>query len=120
MRIGGDVGSSWDGEFGPRNMMRCLTGNNYTNHRYYQTDPDAVMLRDFQIRLTERETESLALLAAVSGSCIYTSDPLHKIAPARQKLFDFIRPDKRRKPSLPFFRRNALKLSWYTKKTTKA
>ena len=54
MRIGGDVGSSWDGEFGPRNMMRCLTGNNYTNHRYYQTDPDAVMLRDFQIRLTER------------------------------------------------------------------
>ncbi|EGN30680.1 hypothetical protein HMPREF0994_06187 [Lachnospiraceae bacterium 3_1_57FAA_CT1] len=102
MRIGGDVGSSWDGEFGPQNMMRCLTGNNYTNHRYYQTDPDAVMLRDFQIRLTERETESLVLLAAVSGSCIYTSDPLHKIAPARQKLFDFIRPDKRRKPSLPF------------------
>ncbi len=49
-------------------MMRCLTGNNYTNHRYYQTDPDAVMLRDFQIRLTRAgDRKSLALLAAVIG-----------------------------------------------------
>lgn len=102
MRIGGDVGSSWDGEFGPGNMMRCLTGNNYANHHFYQTDPDAVMLRDFQIRLTDREINSLALLAAVSGSCIYTSDPLHRIAAGRNKLFEFIKPDRRRKPSLPF------------------
>ncbi|WP_320920340.1 glycoside hydrolase family 36 protein [Eisenbergiella porci] len=102
MRIGGDVGSSWDGEFGPQNMMRCLVGNHFTNHHYYQTDPDAVMLRDFQIRLTEREIHSLALLAAISGSCIYTSDPLHRIAEERAALFRFIEPDKRRKPSLPF------------------
>ena len=45
MRIAGDVGSAWNGEFGPQNMMRCLTGNNYINHNYFQTDPDAVMLR---------------------------------------------------------------------------
>lgn len=103
MRIGGDVGSDWDGEFGPQNMLRCLTGNNYTNHNYYQTDPDAVMLRDFHIRLKEREIHSLALLAAVSGSCIYTSDPLHLLPEDRQELFRFIQPDeKRRKPSLPF------------------
>ena len=102
MRIGGDVGSSWDGEFGPQNMMHCLVGNHYTNHHYYQTDPDAVMLRDFQIRLTEREVQSLALLAAISGSCIYTSDPLHRIAQERVALFRFIEPDQRRKPSLPF------------------
>lgn len=102
MRIGGDVGSSWDGEFGPQNMMRCLIGNSYTNHAFYQTDPDAVMLRDFQIRLTEREIESLALLAAVSGGCIYTSDPLHQIEADRERLFEFIEPDRRRKPSLPF------------------
>jgi len=83
-------------------MMRCLVGNHFTNHHYYQTDPDAVMLRDFQIRLTEREIHSLALLAAISGSCIYTSDPLHRIAEERAALFRFIEPDKRRKPSLPF------------------
>lgn len=102
MRIGGDVGSAWDGEFGPQNMMRCLVGNNYTNHHYYQTDPDAVMLRDFQIRLNECEIYSLALLAAMSGSCIYTSDPLHRIAKERRELFDFIKPDIRRKPYLPY------------------
>ncbi len=102
MRIAGDVGSAWNGEFGPQNMMKCLVGNNYTNHNYYQTDPDAVMLRDFQIRLSEREIISLALLAAVSGSCIYTSDPLHKIAEDRVELFRFIEPDGRNKPYLPF------------------
>ena len=102
MRIGGDVGSSWDGEFGPQNMIRCLVGNNYTNHHYYQTDPDAVMMRNYQIRLDQREIESLALLAAVSGGCIYTSDALHKIAKERTDLFRFIEPDRRRKPSLPF------------------
>ena len=102
MSIGGDVGSRWDGGFCPQNMMRCLVGSNYMNHNYFQTDPDAVMLRDFQIRLTERDIHSLALLAALSGGCIYTSDPLHRIAPDREKLFEFIQPDKRRKPTLPF------------------
>lgn len=102
MRIGGDVGSSWDGEFGPQNMMQCLVGNNYTNHNYYQTDPDAVMLREFQIRLNEREIHSLALLAAISGSCIYTSDPLHLIEKDRLELFRFLKPDVRRKASIPF------------------
>ena len=38
-----DVGSSWNGEFGPQNMMQCLVGNNYINHNYYQIDPDAVI-----------------------------------------------------------------------------
>ena len=102
MRIGGDVGSSWNGEFGPQNMMRCLVGNNYTNHNYYQIDPDAVMLREFQIRLNEREIYSLALLAAMSGSCIYTSDPLHLIKKDRRDLFFFLKPDIRRKANIPF------------------
>lgn len=103
MRIGGDVGSSWDGEFGPQNMMQCLIGNNYANHNFYQIDPDAVMLRDFHIRLSKREVYSLALLAAMSGSCIYTSDPLHLLGEDRLKLLQFIEPDKkRRKPYLPY------------------
>ncbi len=102
MRIGNDVGSCWDGAFGPKNMMMSLIGNHYMNHNFYQTDPDAVMLRDFQIRLTDREVESLALLAAVSGGCIYTSDPVHKMGQDRQDLFRYIAPDVRRKPVIPF------------------
>ncbi|MGI6107617.1 MAG: glycoside hydrolase family 36 protein [Lachnospiraceae bacterium] len=102
MRIGNDVGSSWNGDFGPKNMIRCLTGNNFANHNFYQTDPDAVMLRDFHIRLTGTEVRSLALLAGLSGGCIYTSDPLHLIAKDRADLFRYIRPDRRRKPYLPY------------------
>ena len=97
----------WDqagtGEFGPQNMMRCLVGNHFTNHHYYQTDPDAVMLRDFQIRLTEREIHSLASAGGnFKGSCIYTSDPCTGLQEERVALFRFIEPDKRRKPSPPF------------------
>lgn len=102
MRIGGDVGSSWNGEFGPQNMIKSLTGNIFSNHDLFQIDPDAIMLRDFQIRLNETEIESLALLAAMSGGCIYTSDPLFKTDEKRKQLFHFIKPDKRRKPKMPF------------------
>lgn len=102
MRIGDDVGSSWNGAFGPQNMIRSLTGNVFANYSWYQIDPDAVMLRDFHIRLTDTEVESLALLAAMSGGCIYTSDPLHQMKKERQELFHFIKPDGRRRPSLPY------------------
>lgn len=102
IRIGGDVGSSWKGGFGPQNMITCLVGNNYSNHNLFQTDPDAVMLRDFHIRLNDTEINALALLAAMSGGCIYTSDLLHRIGEDRVKLFRFIEPDRRRKPYLPY------------------
>lgn len=102
MRIGGDVGSSWDGQYGPQNMIQSLIGNVFNNHSFYQIDPDAVMLRDYHIRLSDREVESLALLAAMSGGCIYTSDLLYKMGEARRELFHFIKPDIRRKPEIPF------------------
>ena len=120
MRVGGDVGACWEGEYGPQSLLRCLAGSNYMNHNYYQTDPDAVMLRDFHIRLTEREIYSLALLAAVSGSCIYTSDPLFALSEERQKLFRFIQPDgKRRKPYLPFLGQERREIVMVHKERTK-
>lgn len=102
MRVGGDVGSSWKGEFSPQNMIQSVSGNVFCNYSYYQIDPDAVMLRNFHIELTEKEVNSLALLGAMSGGCIYTSDPLHRIAERRRKLFHFIKPDRKRKPYMPF------------------
>lgn len=102
MRIGGDVGTTWKGDFGPQNMITTLVGNNYTNHIYYQNDSDAVLLRDFHIRLTHDEMMSLAMLTAISGSCIYASDPLYKLSAQRLQLFQYIQPDIRRKPFLPF------------------
>jgi hypothetical protein len=103
MRIGGDVGYKWEGMFSPQNMIHSLWGENFTNHLFYQNDPDALLLRDFFIKLTDTEVESLALLAAVSGGCLYTSDPVHKLREDRLALLRFIKPDDiRRRPSQPY------------------
>ncbi len=107
MRIGGDVGSAWEGQFSPLSMIRSVRGNYYTNGRFFQNDPDAIFFRDFHIRLNDAEIEALALYAAMSGGCTYTSDPLHRLREDRKRLFDFLRPDETfRIPSLPYQEKN--------------
>lgn len=105
MRIAGDVGAQWqDGGFGPVNMIQQLTAENYFNGIYWQNDPDAVMLRDYHIYLKEHEIYSLALLQAVSGGAVYTSDTFHKLPADRLELFRFIQPPPEIKQArLPFF-----------------
>ena len=102
MRIGADVGAQWnDTQFGPENMLMEIRGSQYFNHVFWQNDPDAVLLRDFHISLTQTEIEALALLQAVSGGVITTSDPVHLIAPDRRKLLKLIRPDGVVQPEFP-------------------
>ena len=102
MRIGGDVGAQWEKHgFGPINMIREIVGDSYFNHVYWTNDPDATMLRDFHIHLKPAEVESLALLQAVSGGLITTSDPIHLMAPDRQELLRFIVPKGIYNPILP-------------------
>lgn len=104
MRIGGDVGAQWEeGGFGPQNMLQELTADQYFNNVYWQNDPDAVMLRDFHIHLKKEQIEGLALLEAMSGGAIYTSDPLHLIGKDRLDLLDFIRPNGIHNPEYPFW-----------------
>ena len=50
------------------------------------------MLRDFHIHIQEPQIEALAILAAVTGSAIYTSDPIHEMGESRRKLLDLILP----------------------------
>ncbi|ANE46901.1 hypothetical protein SY83_12130 [Paenibacillus swuensis] len=103
MRIAGDLGPAWIGDgHGPVNMIRETMAVNYMNHIFWQNDPDAVILRDFHISLTDREIESLALLQAVSGGAVYTSDPLHEVNHDRLSLFRFIEPHGKQKPILPY------------------
>jgi hypothetical protein len=102
MRIGGDVGSKWKGEFSPQNMIQSIIGNNYTNYLYYQNDPDSLLLRDFFIDLNDTEVESLTLLAVLSGGCLYTSDPIHKLRKDRLELLRFSEPKDKYRPVLPY------------------
>ncbi len=92
MRIGGDVGESWAGSFGPRNMLRETVGSQYFNQIWWQNDPDAIMLRDFHIHLSPQEVRSLALWQGILGGVVNTSCPLHEIAPDRLRLWRFLEP----------------------------
>lgn len=103
MRIAGDVGAQWADDFGPVNMMQEIYGDQYFNQLYWQNDPDAVLLRDFHIYLKDHEIEALALLQAVSGGVITTSDPVHKIAEDRRALLRMIRPAGVAHPEYPYW-----------------
>lgn len=107
MRIGNDVGCNWNGVYSPQNMIRSLQGNIFMNQDLYQIDPDALVLRDFHTHLNQKEVESLVLYSAMSGGCIYTSDPVHRMAENRKDLFHFVKPDVRRMPEQPFLDRDS-------------
>lgn len=103
MRIAGDVGAQWAEDYGPINMLRELQADTYFNHIYWQNDPDSVLLRDFAIHLKPHEIRSLALLQALSGGAVTTSDPIHRISDERLKLLHFITPREKVCPQLPYF-----------------
>lgn len=93
MRIAGDVGAQWEKDgFGPVNMIQEIHADQYFSNVYWQNDPDAVLLRDFHIHLKPHQIEALAILQAMSGGVITTSDPVHLIAPERRALLELIRP----------------------------
>ena len=93
MRIAGDVGAQWnDNSFGPTNMIQEIHADQYFSNIYWQNDPDAVLLRDFHIHLKPNQIEALAILQAMSGGVITTSDPVHEIAGDRRALLELIRP----------------------------
>jgi len=93
MRIGGDVGAKWEKDgFGPVNMIQEIHADQYFSNVYWQNDPDAVLLRDYHIHLKPHQIEALAILQAISGGVITTSDPVHLIAPDRRALLQLIRP----------------------------
>ena len=103
MRIASDMGAQWTaGAFGPANLLQELPYDNYFNNIFWQNDPDAVILRDFGTHLTEDETWSLALLQALSGGIITTSDPVEKLPADRIELLKLIKPEYRVIADCPF------------------
>jgi len=64
------------------------------------------MLRDYHIYLKDHEIRSLALLQAVSGGALYTSETLHRLPADRLELFRFLEPPEEiKQASLPFLGR---------------
>ncbi len=92
MRIGGDVGASWQGGFGPQNMLQETVGSQHFNNVFWQNDPDVILLRNFHIELNDAEITSLAMWQAILGGVVATSDPLHELSVERLELWRFVRP----------------------------
>lgn len=103
MRLSGDCGAQWAEAYGPVNMLRELPCDNYFNHVFWQNDPDAMLLRDFDTLLTGEEARSLALLQALSGGAVSTSDPVRRLGRERKKLLRMVEPHGPVTPELPFF-----------------
>ncbi|MBR1660174.1 MAG: alpha-galactosidase, partial [Oscillospiraceae bacterium] len=103
MRLAGDCGAQWAETYGPVNMLRELPCDSYFNHVFWQNDPDAMLLRDFHSHLSAEEVRSLALLQALSGGAVSTSDPVERLGEDRMKLLRFVQPREKVTPSFPFF-----------------
>jgi len=91
MRIGNDVAAIWNPD-SAGNMVQETLCDQYFNQVWWQNDPDVLYLRDFSTFLSIEENESLALLAAMSGGSINTSDPLHLLSKEGRELWRFIEP----------------------------
>ena len=103
MRLAGDCGAQWAEAYGPVNMLRELPCDNYFNHVFWQNDPDAMLLRDFDTLLTPGEARSLALLQALSGGAVSTSDPVRRLSEDRRQLLKLVEPHGAVTPELPHF-----------------
>jgi alpha-galactosidase len=87
VRIGRDIGVSWEGEYSAESLLRDLATRNHAHGVLWQADPDCVLLRDRFHDLNDTQIESLARFAGASGGVLMTSDTLSALPPSRAALF---------------------------------
>ncbi|MCA1654071.1 MAG: alpha-galactosidase [Sphingomonadales bacterium] len=87
VRIGRDVGVTWDGEYSAASLLRDQPTRNHAAGLLWQADPDCVLLRDRFHHLNYDQVRTLALFAGLSGGVVMTSDKLDQIPEERARLF---------------------------------
>ena len=95
-RIGCDVSLSWDDAFymHPMHRERPSTRNTIQNTifrraldgRAFRNDPDVFLLRENNIRLTSAQKEMLAVVNALFGGVLFTSDNVGEYSPEAKLL----------------------------------
>jgi alpha-galactosidase len=90
VRIGRDMGVSWDGERAARSILGDLQRRNFANGILWQLDPDCLLLRSRFHHLSNGEQRALALYAGLAGGVLITSDTLDEIPPGHLELFHFL------------------------------
>jgi alpha-galactosidase len=106
MRIGPDVDSiwkahlfhhTWAGRGDPTlpaawNAVRNMLARAPLHRRWWWNDPDCMLARDTETRLTSDERRTLATAIALSGGMVLLSDDLSALSPAAVRLAQTIFP----------------------------
>jgi alpha-galactosidase len=87
VRIGRDIGVSWNGEYSAESLLRDLETRNHASGTLWQADPDCVLLRDHFHELSGKEVRSLLMFAGFCGGVLMTSDKLDEVPAERGALF---------------------------------
>jgi alpha-galactosidase len=79
MRIGPDVAPYWGGDIEPgtRLAIDAIVARSFMHRRLWLNDPDCLMLRSRETRLSYEERFALAAAIAVSGGMLLVSDDLN-------------------------------------------
>jgi alpha-galactosidase len=101
MRIGPDVGPHWGTDHlteplpgyretqpSTRGAWRSTLGRSFMHRRLWLNDPDCLMLRTSQTRLTPEQARTWALAVGVSGGMALVSDDLALLGPEERALLD--------------------------------
>jgi hypothetical protein len=86
VRIGRDIGVSWDGHYSAQSLLRDQTSRNFANGILWQADPDCILLRDRFHELSDDQVRSLATFAGLAGGVLMTSDQLDEVPAERRAL----------------------------------
>ncbi|WP_158266301.1 glycoside hydrolase family 36 protein [Allosphingosinicella deserti] len=87
VRIGRDIGVTWNGDYSAESLLRDLQSRNHANGILWQADPDCILLRDRFHALSDDQIDLLARFAAGAGGVTMTSDHLGELRPDREALF---------------------------------
>lgn len=89
MRIGPDVAPYWggDAEPGTRLAINAIIARSFMHRRLWLNDPDCMMLRVSETRLSREERFALAAAIAVSGGMLLLSDDMNLLDEDSTRLF---------------------------------
>jgi hypothetical protein len=95
MRISGDIGALWKGEFSASTTIENTLSRFFMHRRFWLNDPDCVILRDVDTELTDDEVKTLITVVGLSGGLVALSDDIERLSPARMALLKKLIPPYR-------------------------
>lgn len=89
MRVGPDTAPDWD-HLDPqgsspslKNAIRSTLAHHWMHGRWWVNDPDCLIVRAHNTRLTEAQVQTWATVVSLSGGMVLLSDDLSKLEPER-------------------------------------